>query len=213
MSVASYIPDDLFVVRTVKAHANNPDDKWANTYEVRAILGGSTDELLALALALVEFERMFHMGFVQFVSLGISTWEADSKPYNPETFISTPLATSGLNATPSDAVSVNQCLSIARIPPYGRFGHIFYRGCLTEIDVASPAGKSVFQNKPEQVTRISGAIITSGIDEYIGTGAAGLQLVMVNKSGSQIRPILGLVPVGVAHVPSDHAWYNRTTTP
>lgn len=210
MSVASYLADDLFVIRTVHSHANNPDDKWANSYEVRAVIAGSADELLALALTIVDFERVFHLTFINFNQVTVSTWEADSKPYNPEVFISSPLATAGQRVIGSDAVSVNQCLSVARVPLFGRFGHLFYRGSLTEIDVGSPSGKSVLANKPEQVTQMAGALTSSGLEEYIGAAATTLQLVMVSKTGSQIRPILGLVPVGVSHVPSDHAWYNRT---
>lgn len=213
MSVEAYEVGDLFTIRTVKSLAANPENAWANSYEVRAKIAGSQDELLALGNKLIMFERIFHLTVVNFVQVSISTWEADSVPYLPNAFISSPLASAGLRVIGSDQVSLNQTLSVARVPLFGRFGHLFYRGVLTEIDVASPAGKSILANKPEMVTQIDDAAEAADMANYIGVTAAELELVMISKTGTQVRAIQGLVPVGVSSVPNDHAWYNRTGTP
>lgn len=211
MSVASYLADDLFVVRTVKSLFTNPGDRWANTYEVKAVLPGSTDELLALAAKLVLFERLIHAPATQFVGMSVSTWEADSVPYNPDAFLSSALSAFGTRSVAGNPTPLSMCLSVARVPPLGRLGHLFYRGSITENDVDAPAGRSILSNPGNIQTEVDAAIVEAELTEHLGAGAAVLQIVMVSKNGGNIRPVLGLVPVGVSQVPTDHAWFNRTT--
>lgn len=213
MSVESYIADDLFVIRTVKSLFANPDNKWANTYEFKAILPGSTDELLALALKVAAMESFIHYQVVKFEQVTVSTWDQDSVPYNPSAFISTSLSLFGQRATTGDAAPLSTCLSVARVAITGRLGHLFYRGVLVEGDVGAPAGKAVLSNPGVFNTLVEDAITDADMAEHIGLAAASLQLVMVSKNASNIRPVAGLVPVGVSQVPTDHAWYNRTVTP
>lgn len=209
MSVASFIAEDLFVFRTIKSLETNPDNRWANTYEVLSIIGGDTGDLLALGMKIVEFERSLHYPAVKFIGLTISTWDEDSVPYNPMAFVSSALTLNGARSPSTSGLGLSSCFSVARVPLYGRLGHLFYRGVLQESDVEAPAGKQVFTNPPAMATLVETAVTGSGLDDYFGATATTLQFVMVNKSGSQIRPLVGFVPVGVSQVPNDHAWYNR----
>lgn len=214
MSVSSFAPGDAFIVRVVKYHINNPDRKWANSYEAVAQLGGSEDELLAFGVTLVDFEKAFHQNVVAFDSLLISTWAPDSKPYNPASFISTPLTGVGTrDPAGGDMMPLNVTMNVRRITAFGRFGHIFYRGWLGEGEVSAPAGKAMLSSRAAEQTILEGAITSSGLDEYLGLAAAGLQLSMIGKTIGSARPLVGLSIGGVSTLPMDHTWFNRTTTP
>jgi len=212
MSVASFAIDDLFVFRVIKSHTSNPDRKWANTYEFKALAGGDEGDLLAVGLTLVAFESGMAYPYVKFERLTISTWAPDSVPYDPESFISSALSDFGTYPGAGAAVALNQCLSVARVAAFGRFGHLFYRGFLDESSVSSPAGKSILADRAAVQASIDATIASSGLDDFLGAAPTGsMQMVMVNADGDQVRPILGLSAQGVSTVPMDHTWFNRTT--
>jgi len=211
MPVTSFAADDLFIVRTVKKLGANPDRKWANTYELQATVAGSTDELLQAGLAIVDFEKALAMTAVQFDRLLISTWAPDSVPYDPGAFISSALSSSGLRGGQADMQPLTSALSLARVAPSGRFGHIFLRGYLLEDDTSAPAGKSVLTNRTFVQGNVDSAITGSGLDDFIGVGATGgFRIVMVGSSSGQVRPVLGFSVQGVTQLPVDHTWFNRT---
>jgi len=212
MTVLSYDSGDIFTVRIVKYLAANPSNKWANSYEFRATLAGSTDELLALGTALVSFEGGMHRTIVRFDRLLISTWEADSVPYDPATFLSTTLSASGSYTGTGDAEPLQMALSVTRQAQSGRFGHLFYRGFLGEGDVTSPAGIPTLVTPDDIQDQIDGQLTLTGLADYIGAAPAGaFGMVMVNRDGTQVRPVTGLRAQGVSSVPLDHAWFNRTS--
>lgn len=211
MPVSTYAVDDLFVLRVIKHLASNPDRRWANTYEFRATVAGSTDELLALGTALVEYEADMSFSTVEFDRLIISTWVPDSKPYDPESFISTSLTLAGGRTAGTDMQPLTMALSIARQAPAGRFGHIFMRAALEEADTVAPAGKSILVNRSVHQGRLNTALSDAGMLDYIGIAPSlGLQMVMVGKTAAEVRPVTQLAVQGVTQLPVDHTWYNRT---
>lgn len=211
MSASDYSADDLFTLRTVKHLTTNPLQKWVNSYEFRALVAGGEGELLAAALTFVEFERFLHNASVIFEQVLISTWEADSKPYNPEAFISSTLALAGTRVTSSDPSPLTATFSVARVCATGKFGHVFYRGFLEESLQSAPAGRSIFTSLPAIDVILQDALSDSGADAYFGNpAAASLGVVMVSKDGSQVRNVLGLKARGISQLPLDHAWFNRT---
>ena len=210
MSVSTFTAGSKFVFRVIKHHSANPDRKWANTYELVSIADGSEVLLLEHGANLVEYEAAFHRSTTIFDRLIISTWEADSVPYDPSAFISSTLTLAGAISAGAEAVALNQVLVVARACAVGRAGHIFYRNCLTEEDVTAPAGASVLGNKPAMQSRIEGALTSSGFDADISAGAAAeMQLSLINKTGSNVRPVVNMVVQGVTNLPVDHAWFNR----
>jgi hypothetical protein len=214
VTVLSIAVDDLFTVRVVKYLSTNPANKWANSYEFQSNAIGSESELLLLASSLVNFEIALHLGVVTFDRVLISTWEPDSVPYNPANFISSTLTGVGTRGGSGDALPLDKTFSVTRQAASGRFGHLFYRGVLVEGDTEAPAGKSVLTDRPAWQTDVAAALTSSGFEEYIGTTPeASLGLVMVNADGTQVRPVIALRAQGVSSVPTDHAWFNRTTGP
>jgi hypothetical protein len=212
MSVVSLAPGDLFVVRIIKHLITNPADQWANSYEFKSVGTGTESELLILAPIIVAFEAAFHYTTTIFDRIIISTWEADSVPYDPESFISLSLSDVGDLEATSDPLALNQCLSVTRVANSGRAGHIFYRNCVAEEDVQAPAGKLILNSRSTFQTRIDGALTSSTLADYIGTTPEGsLQLVMVNADGTQVRPVAGLFVGGMSTIKTDHKWFNRTS--
>lgn len=213
MSVADFAANDLFVIRIVKSLYANPDNRWANTYEAKATEAGGANVLLELAVALKEFEILLHSPGVQFRQLTVSTWSEDSVPYNPAAFLSFALNEPGTRTLTGGPLALNKTLSVARVVTTGRLGHVFYRGSLGEGDVEAPAGTDILTNAPAMVTQVAASVTAAELEPYFVGGDGSLQLVMVTKSGDNIRPIVNFFPVGVSSVPTDHAWYNRTGLP
>lgn len=212
MSVLSFGEEDLFVVRTIKSLTTNPNNKWANSYEFVSTAVGTETTLLTLATAVIEFEATLSLSTVRFDRVTVSTWAADSVPYNPETFISTTVTAEGEVTPATDQLPLNQCMSVARVAASGRFGHLFYRGLLVEGDVTAPAGIQVLVNRPGKQTDVEAALASSGLAEYIGTShTAELVLCMISKDGFQVRIVEELLVQGVSTIPQDHAWFNRTS--
>jgi len=210
MSVSDFAADDLFILRIIKHLGTNPDRKWANSYEFRAVGAGSESDLLVMAQAFVEFEAALHGTAVQFDRFLISTWEADSVPYDPAAFIASTVSAVGTKVMASDIEPLNMVLSVTRVATTGRFGHLFYRGVLQEVEVVSPAGKPTLVNRAAIQTDIDTALGDSSADQYLGPEVgAPFKMVMVNKDGTQVRPVAGLFAQGVSSVPLDHAWFNR----
>jgi hypothetical protein len=212
MSVLTFELGDKFVVRIVKSHAFNPDDEWVNNYELVSTEANSGAALLNAAQKLVAFEVAIHINVVNFVRLTISTWEEDSKPYDPSAFMSIALTDVGSIAPEGGVVALNNTLSVARVAASGRYGHLFYRGALNEVDVSTPAGRYVFVDPTDMEERIDGAVTSSGIDELFALGDGSFTISLISKDGTQVRPVVGFFPVGVSALPLDHAWFNRTTT-
>jgi hypothetical protein len=213
MTVSSFTTDDLFVVRVKKHHYNNPSDTWVNNYEFQALTDGTEGDLLDLGQIVLAFEQQLHMVRIQFDAFSISTWEADSKPYNPAAFISVAVTDAGQTGEVSGMIPINQTFSVARVAAFGRLGHLFYRGCLDTAEVFAPAGINALVDPTEAQARVHSAVSESGLDAYMGAGATQFGLVMVNKTGTQVRGVTGLQAAGVTTLPTDHAWFNRTTTP
>jgi len=211
MTVSSFAAGALFVIRVTKYLSTNPDNKWANSYEFRAMEGGTESTLLTLGEVLVDFEAAFHHTVVTFDRILISTWEPDSVPYDPAVFISSTLTAAGLNTSGGELLPLDKCLSVARVAATGRFGHLFYRGALTEADTIAPAGKSVLGDRPAMQAVIDGAVDSSGLNDYIGIGAGSLQLVLINADGDQRRTVNQLNVQGISTIKTDHKWFNRSS--
>jgi hypothetical protein len=214
MSVLSYAADALFTFRVIKYLATNPDNKWVNSYEFRSIATGDDSQLLTLASVLVLFEQNLHFSQVKFDRVLVSTWAADSKPYDPDAFLSLPQTEAGAASGGSTILPLDKALSVRRVPSSGRFGHLFFRGALDETMVEAPAGKSVLTTPSAIQAAIDAQVEASELDLYLGNPATGpLQMVMVDSTATIVRNVVSLAVGGVGTVPTDHAWFNRTSSP
>jgi len=212
MTVLDFADGDLFIFRTIKYLSTNPSNKWVNSYEFAADEAGDAAVLLALATALVTYESILHATTVTFDRVVISTWEADSFPYDPETFMSVPLTQAGTRPVTSEEVEpLGMAWRVNRQASSGRFGNIFYRGALFENEVTATAGIPVLSSPGDMEDILADALDTSTLETFMGSSpSGGLHMVLINATGSQVRPILSLVSSGVSLIKQDHMWFNRT---
>jgi len=210
MTVLAFLTNARFTLRIFKHYSTNPSREWSNSYEFVANTPGGTSDLNTLMSAFALYEQALHNTFTVFDRAVVSTWEADSVPYNPAEFLVQDLSFSGTRDTTGELEPITTCLSIVRQPTSGRQGHIFYRGVLSQADTVAPAGITVLADVPAIQTLLDDAITAGEITGYIGDGGAPLSLAMINASGTQTRLLIGLAVGGVSQLPVDHAWFNRT---
>lgn len=213
MSILSFEVADRFVLRIIKSHTANPSRQWANSYEFAALTPGVLGDIEGFVSAMVLYEVTLHNTFTRFVRAVASTWEADSKPYDPDAFLTQELDLAGVRDTSGELEPLNVCLNVVRRPSSGRQGHIFYRGVLSQADTVAPSGILQLADVTAMSTLLADAVTAGGIDSYLGIGASAFSLVMINKTGTEGRSLRDLVVGGVSLLPVDHAWFNRTHTP
>ena len=133
MSVENPAQGEVFTVRSYKQYSGVP---WANTYEIRCTADDATrSDLVDAALAIVNAERNIHWTGVNFYRVVVSTYQPDSRPYNPSAFTTVDLSLQGNVSLTGDVIPLSQCVFARFTAEGGRSGKRFYRGCLAETDV------------------------------------------------------------------------------
>jgi hypothetical protein len=208
------VPD--YTIRTFKAWRSRDIERaWSNTYEIMTALGSVTS-LETIAADIVAAERVLHMKDVQFLQYAISTWVPDSKPYDPDTFVTVGLTgtgargATGINPT---ALDYNVCLIVKREAATGRVGRLYYRGCLIESDVEMGGdGRFIMTPDPgpESVTSMITGAYNTELSPYI-TGEPGNNLALVGKSGTVVhrRPVVRLTFGGIGVNKKNHRYFDR----
>lgn len=210
MSVLSVTEGDLFTIRVFKQHTSNPDRVWANNYEFRAKAAGDEGDVATLLGQMVEFEAAIHYAYIRIIRASASTWEPDSVPYDPAAFVSIPMATLGARTGDAQGIGLKDCMRVNRIPASGRFGNLFYRGCLEEDEIDAPAGTTIISTASGAFTIFSSAKTDTDLGDILNGDHSTWEMVMVNGAGTQVRTVHGLLISGVSTVPMNHTWYNRT---
>lgn len=200
------------------------ENYWVNTYEFMSDDMAPTDaNARAILDALISAERAIHLPGVNFFKATISTWQNDSALYNPMSFVSVPLNTVGVRSVTGEALDANVCFFVKKEVVGGRYGKLYYRGCLTEADV-SPRGDLSFGLTTGSSINTGGAAwnaYLSDMNEVITGLIAGANFAIIGqvKGNSDNfpgpiyrRPVVGLTPAGVSIVDTNHRWYNRSSS-
>lgn len=217
MSVVAPAVGEGFIYTITKSLVSNPAVRWRNTYEAFIDSGAEVHPtiLTDLADSLLAFERSIHLTGVQFVQTTISTFVEDSKPYDPESFVTIPHPSGtigGRTVGATDPLDLTAAFYVRRRVPTGRQGKLFYRGVLTESDVNAPAGTMRLTDVAAMQALINSASDTSNLDFYFYPGAAGRMMLSMssNPTGSAIihRQIQSFLAAGATRVSNDHRWYD-----
>lgn len=122
----------------------DPSDTFVSTYEfttdtpISSVAGKDLIQAVCLAEAIVLAAQ------VEFTSGVISTWIADSEPYNPDNLIVKALSGTGLRAAAEDAMADrNLVYKITREPEFGKAGVVNLRGALLDTDVQTEGAHSI----------------------------------------------------------------------
>jgi hypothetical protein len=203
----------LFTIRIFKSFgARDPERRWVNNYEVEAA-GDSPLDAIDTLDTIVAAERLLHYNFIHFLSATISTWEPDSKPYNPEALASRELTGQGSriinNGAPMDS---NICLSVKFVPAVGLLGRRFYRGCLSEEEVQTGGdGKmTIVPGDQGNPVRQAHAAFNTALASVLaqGTGSPGIKMV-TNPPVVLVRDVLTTEIGGVTIASRNHRYFDR----
>jgi hypothetical protein len=116
------------------------DKEWFNTWGLEGPDTPDTDAFALLAGQLVTFHRGILFSYYKVDRVVISTAEQDSKPYNPATFFTFPVAQPGLETPSGTVLPLTNVIDVRKVAPSGRNGHLFLRGGLSTDNVDSPGG-------------------------------------------------------------------------
>lgn len=218
MTISNIAPLESVIVQVEKRLLANPAVTWVNNYT--ATNNGSSTMAIGsvnlLAERLLEFERLIHLNTVEFVQIRASTWVEEASGYDPEQFVTIPVpgGTVGSRNSSGEVLSLEHALYVRKSVPTGRQGKLFYRGCLGEGDINSPAGDIRLTNPGALQTVIDGAVSSSDLSEHIAWGGSELELTMINGANpftQTIRLVDALTVAGVTLVNKRRRHYNRTS--
>lgn len=176
------------VVRVFKSYGAPNNKPWVNTYIIGdgnsppdngQVIIANVAELYADAF--VAAERAFHYTPIYFNKVTISSFKADSAPYNPDVFFTKEYNLQGLRdggaPEPPTLEDLRICLVVKRQTLGGRTGSAWYRGALLEADVKTVAGR--MQLEAGTLTALQGLMDTGFADLVQSGGIDEQQLGLV----------------------------------
>jgi len=136
MTVTNITNGELFTVRVYKTFGAL---FWANNYEFRARqdVPFAQTAIIDLVNQLVNLERPLYPSYIRLDRVVVSTYQPDSRPYNPDTFTTLPINLDGTATTSGDAMPIEYCVFVRRVVASGRPGKLLYRGVLDEASVGT----------------------------------------------------------------------------
>lgn len=199
---------EAFVFRSRKSIISQPSKVWYNTYEARFFGSPATEQLDQMANGITAYEATMLLNIYQVDSITISTWAADSHPYNPASFITQPKNQPGERpigiGTPAP---LKTCLYVKRIPESGRVGKIFHRGCLLLGDLTTFGGEFALAD-PGTIDGLHDDALAAGeIATWWVTGESLLKFSLIGDTGLT-REIENFVVGGVAEVKLNHKYFD-----
>lgn len=206
------------IIRIFKSwQARDPERRWVNNYEAHSDEVVAPDAFESMMNDIVAAEKLIHLLPVQFLSATISTWEADSVPYNPSSFFTYELAGGGGRGGAADVVQAldsNVCYLVKRQTHGGKSGKLFYRGCLEEADVQMGGdGRFVFTAGTGLATPASPefAAYATAMAPHLSVGAGGEKMALISMIGvNQVaRLVESLAVGGITINRRNHRYFDR----
>lgn len=194
MSLNAPVNNELFTVRTRKFLVNNPETDWVNDYTVAWLSetpGGYADITVMLDYILA-FEEALHLSPVIIDKAVISTYLADSDPYDANEFISYPYNQAGNRGSTGDPLPLDYTLRLRKGVPTGHYGRVGYRGVLSEGEVESFAGSATLSNVVTWQNNVANAVSASNFAQILAGGAENFRLVVTNSGGPSFRIVLNI---------------------
>lgn len=205
------------VIRIFKAwNVPDADNQWVNNYEIMDFPSQpAIDNVGPLVNALVAAEQAIHLTEVYFTKAVVSTWQPDSKPYDPDTFVTMPLTVNGSRSHTAAAMERNIAYFVRKTPWSGRNGKFFYRGCLHQGDVQTTGSLKSRLNPASSLAAggLDWQDYEAALEPYAGgSGLGDPRLALINQVAPGVvlaRPIASLAPAGVVVNRSNHKYFDR----
>jgi hypothetical protein len=207
MTVTNITNGELFTVRVYK---NFGALLWANNYEFRATqdVPFAQTAIIDLVNQLTNLERPLYPNYIRLDRAVVSTYQPDSRPYNPETFTTLSINLPGTATFSSDAMPIEYCIFVRRVTASGRPGKLLYRGALQESDVGTLGLRAVIS-----ASRVN-ALQTQFSQWYASflSGQIPFELVMIGgQENINVRVVQGLAVVErVVLKQFGNAYFDRT---
>lgn len=191
-------------VRVIQS-ANNGTVKWANTLEYVATSDIDNDDAFSIAnsVAIAIGEMLINQYVVEKVV--VSTYVPDSRPYNPDAFISFPFNIRGDRGRFSeDPVDLSICLRFDKRSTSGRTGRMLMRGVLHEGMLRTTGGRFNFM-PPGGLDGVDFNDGLSRLADIITLPKA--QMAMISSYG--IRNVSNLVVAGITIKKLNNKYFDR----
>lgn len=208
-SISSFASGDLFEVSIVKSLLGSINSSWVNTYQFQATAGGTIADVETLGLNLVAFEQVFHNGNTFLTEARVATYRPDSKPYNPDTFLSIPSSAGGVRNPVVNPLPLNQTWFVKRDVDTGRYGKLEYRSVLQQSDVVINGGKYTLSSTFNGSGLLSSAFTAGSMAISGGIVTGKFKMVMITKKTGIVRPVTGLTSAGVSDIKTDHVFFHK----
>lgn len=209
-SVVDFADGARFTVRVRTSLTSNRRVRWFNTWECRSTSSGGIDDITALAGKIEQFHALLSWEYVTIDEVAVASWEPDSHPYNPLTFVTYAYNEQGVQALGLRLpVALRQTLFLKRTVVAGLQGKLFLRGVLTNEDLAYGDGEWQLASPSALQVDVNNAITTSEMSELM-LGIDGLQfsLCMMGDAG-ETRFLEGLTVGGTSDVKLNHKYFDR----
>lgn len=213
-TITDWSAGQVFTARVYKRLRQAPTVVWANTYEFASdqeVTAGA-EKAISVAAAIVGYEKEFHLPFVEFDRVVVSTAQEDGKPYNPVSFVSDDftgvygLAAIGETQSPAP---LELCLLARRSVSYGRNGRMLYRGCLKAQDIISTGGKAALE--VDARAYFNGRLDYNLSDFAEALNNLGVHMVMASnlETNGDVRTVFNQSAGGVTSKKLNNRYYDR----
>jgi len=188
MTVTTVVADEVYTVRLYKSYTGFV---WANTYEVRATQSFPSGffAIRDMVDKLVALEKGIHLQGVTIDRAVVSTYQPDSRPYNPESFLTIPINEGANQPIVGEVIPLELCLYVRKNVPSGRFGKNYYRAAITEAGMQADAFRPLLTSSQRNNFQ-------TFVNNWVAGGAlgAGWELVMAKgaPTPTDIRVVTGL---------------------
>jgi len=191
MTVTNITNGELFTVRVYKAFGAL---FWANNYEFRATQDVTFAQTVIFDLVnrLVDLERPLYPNYIRLDRAVVSTYQPDSRPYNPDTFTTVPINADGTATISGDAMPIEYCVFVRRVVASGRPGKLLYRGVLDEGSVGTLGLRAVLTTTRRNQLQ---NLFSTWFSTFI-TSNVPFELVMISgQENINVRVVQGLTVV------------------
>jgi hypothetical protein len=140
----------------------------------------------------------------------ISTWNADSHPYNPMSFVTVPGDFPGERPMGiSQPVDLRIALFIKRTIESGRIGRIFLRNSILISDLTTNGGEFALSDTGMFNGLLDDALTAGALASNFEGGSGQPKLAILGETGLT-REIQDFVVGGVAFIKLNHKYFDRT---
>jgi hypothetical protein len=183
---------------------------------MRANEAGDLASLQDMADIISNFERQCLGISYTLQKIVVSTWTADSHPYNPSTFANFDYNLQGeyyWGVTPGDYIPANLRLSayVHRSVNSGRYGKLTLRGFLDTRDIVNSYDSYALSTSGYAQTKFESAVVA--MNDKCGTGSElGFVLAAIPKGTTtvEVRDLTAFnLQDSVLDIPINHKFYNR----